>query len=70
MKKISCPRMYFTVTTKFMKFSLATNPSRIPIMTAMINLNIVLENNFFMLLFFVYIVVKSRLVTGEMVISQ
>ena len=40
MKKISCPRMYFTVTTKFMKFSLATNPSRIPIMTAMINLNI------------------------------
>ena len=70
MKKISCPRMYFTVTTKFIKPSLATNPRRIPIMTAMINLNMVLENNFFMFLFFVYIVVKSDLVTGEMVISQ
>ena len=55
MKKISCPRMYFTVTTIFMNPSLAINPSRIPIMTAMINLNMVLEYNFFMILFFSFI---------------
>ena len=65
MKKISCPRMYFTVTTIFMNPSLAINPSRIPIMTAMINLNMVLENNFFMFLFFVYTVCKRKLVTEK-----
>ena len=64
-KKMSCPRMYFTVTTTFIKPSPTINPKRIPIRTASNNLKIVLFRKWIISLkffdYFVIYVVKINL---------